>query len=262
MSSCRSGGHWEDVNTTGSSPIGIYAHSTVYHQLSDTFYVFGGIVYGEKDEVSSSATLYSLHWPTKRWSLLPPNQNNQIQKLPTPRFFHSAITMDSYMVVLGGSGTSKKQSLMAYVYECNFWILLGGDRVVDRSGGGASVVNQELMLMGGWDGAFSQESLVRLFLPPDICALQYSEDKCKGTLGCSFCSSKKSDRRHSQCYSSAFEMPSLCSDGASKMVPVEFWRGVTCSSHSMRGFTNCSSLRTCSDCLSAHLSLNITQVWE
>ena len=123
-------------------------HTTVYHKKSDTFYVFGGIVY-ERDEVNISPTLFALHWPTRRWTLLPPNQDNQFDRLPSPRFLHGAVSMDSYMVVTGGSGSPKRLSMMAYVYECNLWVLIGNDIVVERTGGGASISNQELLVMGG-----------------------------------------------------------------------------------------------------------------
>lgn len=49
---------------------GVYGHSSVYHVPTQTFYVFGGYMYGVNRTFVSNK-LYAFHYPTHTWSVLP-----------------------------------------------------------------------------------------------------------------------------------------------------------------------------------------------
>lgn len=49
---------------------GVYGHSTVYHVPTQSFYVFGGYMYGVNRTFISNK-LYAFHYPTYTWSVLP-----------------------------------------------------------------------------------------------------------------------------------------------------------------------------------------------
>jgi len=248
---------WTEIETSGSAPLGIYGHSTVYHKTTDTVYVFGGVLHDIMGlhQVSISSRLFVLHWPTKRWSVLAPMEEKQIGLLPPPRFLHSSVVTDSYMTVLGGIGnSSKNSSALIYVIQCNLWLLLGTNEDVVKESSileehniyrqAAAIAvwnNSEIFQMGGWAEGTTSESLFFYSVPEDACNLQPTKGRCKGTFGCSYCSSN--NNRTQQCYNSEIEMPSLCSSGASN---IEFWQGSKCSSLKQQ---NCERFATCTECL-------------
>ena len=57
--------------------LGIYGHSAVYHENSDTIYVFGGFEY-LTDRTIASGNLYALDLRRPAWSLLSPEENNKV----------------------------------------------------------------------------------------------------------------------------------------------------------------------------------------
>lgn len=62
---------WSIVPTYGNGPLGVYGHSTVFHSRSNSFYVFGGYTYAINRTFISNK-LYALDCKTKKWSVLPP----------------------------------------------------------------------------------------------------------------------------------------------------------------------------------------------
>jgi hypothetical protein len=53
-----------------SAVTGVYGHSTVYHAPSQSFYMYGGYMYGINRTFISNK-LYAFHYPTCFWSILP-----------------------------------------------------------------------------------------------------------------------------------------------------------------------------------------------
>lgn len=49
---------------------GVYGHSTVYHGPSESFYIYGGYMYGINRTFISNK-LYAFHYPSRFWSILP-----------------------------------------------------------------------------------------------------------------------------------------------------------------------------------------------
>ena len=56
---------------------GLYGHSAVFHEPSDTIYVFGGFEY-LTDKTVASANLYALDVTRPVWSLLSPEEYNKV----------------------------------------------------------------------------------------------------------------------------------------------------------------------------------------
>lgn len=58
---------------------GLYGHSAVYHEATDSLYVFGGFRF-HVELAAPSPELYSLHCPDRTWSLLAPSQGAKVRK--------------------------------------------------------------------------------------------------------------------------------------------------------------------------------------
>ena len=61
------------------APPGLYGHSAVYHEATDSLYVFGGFRF-HVELAAPSPELYSLHCPDRTWSLLAPSQGAKVRK--------------------------------------------------------------------------------------------------------------------------------------------------------------------------------------
>ena len=70
--------------------LGLYGHSAVYHEKSDTIYVFGGFEY-LTDKTIASGNLYALDLRRPAWSLLSPEENNKVFSV-TKYFFTLILT--------------------------------------------------------------------------------------------------------------------------------------------------------------------------
>lgn len=216
---------WTMFANSGAGPNGIYGHSTVYHEQTQTFYVFGGYVYKRNGTAGSriSDRLYALHYPTRVWTILPAFY--EFSAPPSPRFLHSAIATDNFMLVLGGQYEARSnplQYLFAYSFTCNQWIKLlegkhvvgspplwtyGQDMALDPETG-------EVFVVGGFTGAVVSH-VTRISLPDDLCNLWEGKDACRLHLGCSYCAVKRGDgpsasEISSACYSTPYPMPEPC----------------------------------------------------
>lgn len=74
-------GTWVSGAQSGTPPTGLYGHSAVYHEATDSLYVFGGFRF-HVELAAPSPELYSLHCPDRTWSLLAPSQGQS----PVPGF--------------------------------------------------------------------------------------------------------------------------------------------------------------------------------
>lgn len=110
---------WSVLNASGTSPIGIFGHTAVFHSISKSIYVFGGYAFQPNGKNEISNRLFALNTVSRLWSEIPIFSGiNQVgQKLPRARFLHSAISTDNYMLVYGGKTKPKNSSdyLNAYV---------------------------------------------------------------------------------------------------------------------------------------------------
>ncbi|XP_073988408.1 multiple EGF like domains 8 isoform X2 [Rhodnius prolixus] len=256
---------WEKLRTSGDGPIGIYGHSTVYHEPSQSFYVFGGYVFGI-NHTHISHKLYALNFPSKTWSVLPtfPKYNPPRLNLPEGRFLHSAVTTDDYMLIFGGrtESSSTPEPLVAYSYACNHWIKLftKGVQLVGNlppatyahsmtldveSTEGQRVV---AYVMGGFTGG-TDSHVTKISLPADLCALWATKDKCRLLLGCSYCSASNSiggGTNSSYCFSTERHFQTDPCQNHNGTLRTS--NGVSCDANWMAA-RSCDHFTTCTDCL-------------
>ena len=196
-------------------PTGIYGHSTVYHSPTRSFYIYGGITYGQRaSDIHVSNKLYSLNYKTKTWSVVPiyssqahPQHYNSLMSSawntkPPPSVFHSSVTTSDYLVVIGGQQPSSLFSenefqddevealvVSLYVYRCNLWINIYNKHAfvdmveedIDITIASAAGIDHEgfIYMMGGISKGFgvARGNLVRMNIPKDACELYSSTDK-------------------------------------------------------------------------------------
>nr|XP_033770020.1 multiple epidermal growth factor-like domains protein 8 isoform X2 [Geotrypetes seraphini] len=235
---------WKVGHQMGTPPTGLYGHSSVYHEATDAFYVFGGHRF-HVEVVSASPELYSLYYPNLTWSLLAPSQGRK----PLSHFFHAAAILRDTMVVLGGSTEVQEfsNSLQFYQITCNTWILLNEteDSVVgvpmsDSIAHAVAAVGDRLYISGGFNGATLGRMLM-LTVPKDPCLIFKSQDTCNNSMGsCSWCGDS--------CMTADAAESLGCSGGISSCFPFP------------RSADECRRLRTCSECLARHpRAANLTQ---
>jgi hypothetical protein len=111
----------------------------VHHASSNTIFVFGGYEF-QVDKFVPSNNLYGLDLDTNTWSLLTAQQLNTVAEQlknplpsidvhyfqPQPRFFHTSLTTEDFLLVMGGRtmDSAYDDSALIYRYQCNQWINL------------------------------------------------------------------------------------------------------------------------------------------
>ena len=216
----------------------LYGHTTVYHSHSNTFYIYGGISYLDDGQLKMSSNLFSLHYPTKKLSLVSiysnkPYPGHYISLIPSngspvlyPRMFHSSVTSDKHMIIVGGKYNWKNDDNILnepyaslYVYRCNMWINLyisptsgGGENIDPTFAGSSSMDNKgNIFVLGGISQQYgvAKGELSKITLPKDSCSLYASLQDvqvCKTTLGCAHCSVSDGKGANSTfCYSNDLE---------------------------------------------------------
>ncbi|XP_001814936.2 multiple epidermal growth factor-like domains protein 8 [Tribolium castaneum] len=243
---------WQECRTKGQGPVGIFGHSTVFHAQTNSLYVFGGYIY-ESQASRLSNKLYMLNYDTKTWTEL--NELGASLYLPRPRFFHSAVTTDNFMFVMGGRifPWNISDTLYAYSYNCNRWINLMSEALekvgplpiqtyaqamtIEPDGDAAYIV-------GGW-GSDSQCSVLRLELPEDLCSLWPTRDSCFRMAGCGYCAYKVGEEVMSEvCHSNAKECPLQDSPANASKISNP---GTVCNEPVVS--RNCSSMTDCASCV-------------
>ncbi|XP_068203463.1 multiple epidermal growth factor-like domains protein 8 [Palaemon carinicauda] len=249
-------GKWRKVQTSGAIPVGIYGHSTVYHEGTKTFYVYGGYSF-KVDQVDHFPDLYALDYNRKKWSVLPPDRKTNLNpaSLPAPRTFHSAVTTQDYMVIIGGEiidHLNSDQGLLVYSYKCNMWIPLNdkfitlvGHDIIPHIGNSAAIHESKIYIFGGYYGILDG-SMVEIRIPPDLCTLNANQTQCRDVIGCANCVVHESSGTNtSYCYSNTRTEPITClSPRGSKTSIV----GVHCD-EMLRGDNDCYHHTSCTECL-------------
>ncbi|XP_058056317.1 multiple epidermal growth factor-like domains protein 8 [Anopheles bellator] len=254
-------GSWSVVTTfaSGRTPGGLYGHTTVYHAPSQAVYVYGGI--RTVDGVSSvSNRLFAFSVPDRSWTELPPFVYHGGEYVPAPRYLHSAVATENYMLLFGGrsNGSSEQDEvLVAYVYRCNQWIRLSKDAqkvgtvygVTYAQAMAQDVESGAIYVVAGWDGS-NHCRVTRINLPEDVCEL-WSGSKyfCRQYAGCSFCSVKSAAPEDclSHCYSVGQGAP-LC-EGYNGTI--SFNSGTACDGEWI-GRRTCGAFQSCSACLASY----------
>nr|XP_032625640.1 multiple epidermal growth factor-like domains protein 8 [Chelonoidis abingdonii] len=227
---------WQAGMAAGTPPTGLYGHSAVYHEGTDAVYVFGGQRF-HVETVSASPELYSLHCPSRTWSLLAPAQGPK----PLSHFFHAAAVLQDTMVVVGGCTETKDftSHLLLYQLNCNTWILPNqtGPAVVDvpmneSVAHAVAAVGGRIYVSGGFSGV-ALGRMVVLTVPSDPCLVFPGPDACNhSSASCTWC--------RSSCLSADAAERLGCPAGAAACFPTP------------RSADECRRLRTCSECLARH----------
>lgn len=243
---------WSKLEPNGSSPIGIYGHTAVFHAISQSVYVFGGYVFHGNDKTTMSNKLFALNVAQRSWSEIPifSGINHADDNLPRARFLHSAISTDNYMLIYGGRTMPENSSdtLIAYVYKCNMWIrltehveIVGVSQLKPSYAHGMAYDDSDaIYIVTGWDGSIISR-VIRFNLPSDLCELfSSSKHVCRHYLGCSFCIVRPTDIAISHCYSN--ERTDICTESEK-----QFNKGTPCDASAIRGRI-CSSFTKCESC--------------
>ena len=168
---------WHIIPTLGyRAPLrGLYGHTTVYHSTHKSFYVYGGLAYDPETGVRTSARLFSLHYPSGKWALLPLREarSRPLGNAPQSRYFHSAVKTKNYILHFGGNGdvnleenSRSKVHLFPtaiYVYRCSLWIdvindgrdelkVVGSHPVVSVGSSATVADDNEIYILGGFFG--------------------------------------------------------------------------------------------------------------
>lgn len=251
--------NWIALDTKGQSPIGIYGHSAVYHALSQTVYVFGGVIFQSNDKIGMSNKLYALNVGRRFWSEIPifTGINHIDDNLPRARFLHSAISTDNYMLIYGGrtQPENSSDSLIAYVYKCNMWIRLTENvevvgQLKPSYAHGMAYDSDAVYIVTGWDGSVISR-VVRLHLPTDLCELfSSSKHLCRHFMGCSYCTVKPHDHPVSHCH--ANDRIDICTESDK-----QYNKGIPCDASAVRGRI-CSTFNTCEACTAVYPSFSET----
>ena len=263
---------WQKVTTDGFSPRGIYGHSTVYHQQTGCFYIFGGVVFSV-NESSISSALWTLHSRSRTWSLLPFDPGHtkalyHLDKQLSRRFLHTAVTTDQYMVITGGdSHLTGSSTLLVFSFSCNQWLRIPTlvtsstqknmrpqgqfiGKGLPTTQGAAAVMTQgrKLIMSGGLSKGRIDGALITLSLPTDLCRLfDNSYEDCLSLPGCAICRESHGANMMETCISASNSSDLLdrCA-GPRHHMEKSGW----CQAAWLRQENReCESYKSCGDCL-------------
>lgn len=220
--------------------------------------MYGGISYapgGGRVEITNH--LFVLHYPTRRWSMIPGNEG---RFKPFPRALHAAVSTETYMVVYGGMSNDEWKwrgdlsSLSLFVYSCGLWISLQTSKE-SLIASALTLTTEDFQVhhvytLGGFKGTL-EGNLDRFSLPSDYCNLFHDDAHlCKTSLGCAHCAvfDDVNRKNASFCYSNTLSKPTTCTSFQSGTL--EFSNGVRCdlSQYHQR----CEVYKSCGECLSTY----------
>lgn len=217
---------WSILETKGAAPIGILAHSTVYHPSSHSVYLFGGVDFKESQKIAISNTLYILDLNNLIWHRIQPTNVNH-RHFPLPRYLHVAASTENYMIIFGGrthnpSDKTFQISTYAYSFRCNQWLSLNNNSFWNSPRPhlhmfqAVSVASSDDQLMYLYQATMTpsisstfSESINAVRLPSDLCILfSANQNECLNMLGCSYCSTSAG----SVCFDSSGSVPEACGE--------------------------------------------------
>ncbi|XP_074030037.1 multiple EGF like domains 8 isoform X1 [Leptinotarsa decemlineata] len=245
---------WQPMNTKGKGPPGIFGHTTVYHAQSNNVYVFGGVLF-EKQLATVSNNLFMFNYDNKTWTKL--NSLDGADHWPRPRYFHSAVTTDDYMMLFGGRmyPWNITDTLYVYSYNCNKWMNLMSD-AVEKVGPPPTQTYAQAMTVepdgdaiytiGGW-GIDTQSTVLRMELPADLCNLLPKKFNCLHMAGCGYCANGiAGDVVSEQCHTNTKECSLETLTNASLITN----QGEICTMYNFQtSANNCSISQDCTSCL-------------
>lgn len=252
---------WSTIPVSPKRNFGVYGHSSVFHEPTKSFYIYGGYTSNPNTDFYSNQ-LFAFHYPSCSWTLLPTFEeyNPASMNFPLSRFFHSSITTNEYMLIFGGKLHESSHQiqtsdlLIAYSYSCNQWIKLlhKGTHAVGVFPSSTYAQSmaydpkaRTIYLVGGLDNV-ALGDVTAIKLPHDLCSLWQRKEKCRSFLGCSFCSVMKPDKKvTNHCYSSSKSFKESCDYYNGTLITNN---GVVCD-YKWFSRRNCEHFKTCEECL-------------
>ena len=203
---------WQKVTTNGFGPRGIFGHSTIYNDRTRSLHVFGGHVFNINESFISNK-MWTLESQSMTWSLMPFDLQHSkalyhLENRISPRFLHTAVAKDDYMVILGGDSHMAGLSvLLVFSFSCNQWLRIPTmvtrevrthmrwqgqfiGKGLETSQGAAAVLTEDgrLLISGGLSQGRLEENLISISLPKDLCRLfDSSYEDCLSVPGCAMC---------------------------------------------------------------------------
>lgn len=181
------------------------------------------------------------------------NHQFLVTGIPRPRFLHSAVTTESYMIIFGGKMSlwNYTNSFYAYSYNCSQWINLISDDInrvgplpMQTYAQAMTFENGSIYVVGGW-GSESQCKVTKISIPDDMCELwSSSRYKCLQFRGCGFCSIELMDGNNvTHCYSNSRMVPEQCT---ARNGTLRSLNGLSCDGYPP---IECVVMKDCTSCL-------------
>lgn len=176
---------WQEVHIRGgkSLDVRVVAHTTIYHQPSNSLIVYGGVVVNVARFSKLSDRMFAFHLDNLHWTEIHyPRMQLRDAYIPRERAFHTATAIGNYMIVFGGyTHRHNKEEIcydnQMYLYHlrCHTWVntdVMGMNpkqRYPKKQGvfaHAAAVRNDNtLLIVGGYHGNVNAD-LLAYTLPP------------------------------------------------------------------------------------------------
>lgn len=170
---------WEEIHARGgkSLDVRVVAHTTIYHEATNSLIVYGGVVVNVARFSKLSDRMFIFHLDELHWTEMHyPRMQLRDAYIPRERAFHTADVVGNYMVVFGGyTHRHNKEEIcydnQMYLYHlrCHTWInsdVLGmnpAQRYPKKQGvfaHAAAVRNDNtLLIVGGYHGNVNADLL-------------------------------------------------------------------------------------------------------
>lgn len=211
---------WQEIKARGGKELDIrvVAHSTVYHHLTNSLLVYGGIVAGVARFSKLSDRMFAFQLDNRHWTEIHYTREYLRDRfVPRERAFHTANILGNYLIIFGGySHRHNKEEIcydnQMYLYHlgCHIWVnpeILGktnNSRYPKQQGVFAHAASvrkgNTLLLVGGYHGNVNGD-LLAYTVPPMISApegLHYKPEisclshknyaECSADPECGWCS--------------------------------------------------------------------------
>ena len=229
---------WSIPPTYGYPVRGGFGHSSVWDDITNRIYVYGGYVSTASTAAVITNSIYSLDPITKHWK--------RHSHSSSYRYLHSAVASSGLMIVFGGNthnDTSISQGakcysadVLAYDMVCDKWYNLAGslpshfDADLPRFGHSAVIINNTMLIHGGFNGVLMNDTLI---FSPGKCEIFKDKSDCleaKSGIKCAWNVKKNACEKH----------PNHRAKNGYETCPL------ASTNHS----STCESLKSCTECTS------------